>query len=513
MTQQPRYATLRDYVALLRRQRVIIVVVTAVFALAGFGLSLTQSPTYTAQANISYHDLSESLRLLGVNVVPVVSPQQLAETGAEQVTSYSVAKRVAKQLKQTNATPQQLQNAITTHISATSNLVTVQANWESAGFAAQLANAFADQGVAAIRRSQRRQIDRAIKGLEDRTGTHPGAVPATPGQIAAQQELVTLQTIKSIARPSEVAQRADAPSGPTSPKPARNTILGAVVGIAFALLAAYVRDSLDRKIRRSKDAHDELGFPILGHVAARALGSTGLASNGRAYVAPADLESFRVLRNNLAFFQSEQPVRVVLVTSGLAAEGKTTVAASLASAAAVAGQRTLLVDGDLRRPDIASRLEIKSEPGLAEYLAGTSPPQDILQSYRIGQQGNGAGRASARSATESVMVCIASGRVPAQPAELLTSERCRDFLDKVGKAYDLVVIDSSPLLSSVDPLELIPFVDLVLVCVRLSWSTREEARAIKNALGRLPDRPTGLVVTGLGDDEEEYGYYAGAYDA
>jgi Mrp family chromosome partitioning ATPase len=252
-------------------------------------------------------------------------------------------------------------------------------------------------------------------------------------------------------------------------------------------------------------------MPVLGRVGATALGSAGLASNGAVPLTPADFEAFRMLRTNLAFFESEAPLKSVLVTSGLANEGKSTVAASLAGAAAAAGQSVLLVEADLRRPVLSRRLGLVRSPGLAEYLAGAAAPQEVLQTCEVRQDrgfgGPMAGSNGHDAVTGPFLVCIAAGELPADPAGLLASNRCREFLAKVSKAYDLVILDSSPMLSSVDPLELVPNVDGVVLCVRLGLSTREEVRAVKAAFRRLPERPTGLVVTGFAGGEEEYAYY------
>ncbi len=508
MSNEPRYATLRDYLALLRRQRLVIVLVAVVFAAAGLAVSVAQSRTYEAQASVSFRDLSQDLRILGVNTIPGLAPDQLAAISAQQVTRPAVASRVKKQLGRPSPSASELRGAITARVAAVTNLVLVQASWGDPGFAAKLANEFARQTIAVARKQQQRQIQAAIDKLQPAAKTAP-LTPPTPAQTAAQEQLVTLQTVKSIVRPAEITQPAQPPGAPSSPKPVRNTILGGLVGLAIGLLAAFLRDSLDRRIRGSKDAHEELGYPVLGRIGASALGSAGLASDGRVQLTPADLESFRVLRTNVAFFDPGGPRRSVLVTSGLPEEGKTTVAAALASAAAAAGQRTLLVEGDLRRPAMASRLGVKESPGLSEYLLGHSTPEDILQTHTMTLGRNGSSRKSVApsSRATATLICITAGRLPDQPAELLASERCRDFLEKVSKAYDLVVIDSSPLLSSVDPLELVPYVDAVMVCVRLSQSTRDEARAVKAALGRLPERPTGVVITGLREREEAYGYY------
>ncbi|MGH2987374.1 MAG: CpsD/CapB family tyrosine-protein kinase, partial [Solirubrobacterales bacterium] len=244
-----------------------------------------------------------------------------------------------------------------------------------------------------------------------------------------------------------------------------------------------------------------------GRIGAGALGSSGLAGNGTGSLDPADLEAFRMLRTNLSFFGPHKPLRSVLVTSGVPGEGKSTVATSLASAAAAAGQRTLLVECDLRRPTLAQRLGLDESPGLSEYLAGSAGPQEILQLRKFSLASGANGSSPSSPVAERSLVCIAAGSPPAQPAELLASDRCRDFFRKVASVYDLVVVDSSPMLSAVDPLELIPVVDGVLVCIRLGLTTRDDVRAVKGALHRLPERPTGLVVTGLGGKEEEYAYY------
>jgi len=330
------------------------------------------------------------------------------------------------------------------------------------------------------------------------------------GALAAQQNLTALTNLREALDdgtivPAELARRAEVPGNPSSPKTVRNTILGLIVGLALGLLAAFARDVLDRRIRSSTQAHEEYGLPVLGRVGEASLGTTGAArgTNGRV-ITPADIESFRILRTNLVALDPDRPPRSVLVTSAVAQEGKSTVSASLAGASAAAGQRTLLVEGDLRRPVFAKRLGINDSPGLAEYLAGTAEPKDILQTVPVDARG----RANGASADdEKTLVCIAAGNPQGEPAELLALDRCRDFLEKVTRAYDLVIIDSSPMLATADPLELLPHVDSVLVCARLTTSTSDHARGVRDALALMQERPAGLVVTGAGAADGYYGYY------
>ncbi len=290
-----------------------------------------------------------------------------------------------------------------------------------------------------------------------------------------------------------MVQSAVEPTSPSSPHPGRNTVLGAIVGFALALLFAFSRDSLDRRLRSSHDAHQALGMPILGQVRDSAMGHPGLAGKDNVRVSDADFEAFRVLRMNLGYLAADGPLRTLLVTSGLAQEGKSTVSMSLACASALAGQRTLLVECDLRRPTFAERLGIASTPGLTDFLQGKASPQDVLQVIDLpgGASSNGA---SEGNGEQSRLVAVTAGTRVENPAELLIGDRFKGFLEKVSKAYDLVILDTSPMLAVVDPLEIVPLVDAVLLCVRSQQTTREQARAARGALANLPARPIGAVI-------------------
>lgn len=508
-----RYSTLRDYLALLRRQKLIVVAAIVAFGGAAFALSASQEESYEALATTQYNDIARDASFAGSIDLPAdINPVQNAFIKAEDVASLDTARRVRKKLE-TDISPERLQSAIETKVDAQSFLLEITATWDDPEFAARLANTFAEVNVEDENRRLERQLEATVEDLEPRT---KGDVVNDAGVVNlpvfnARSALSAVSTLRALVDegvvvPAEVARRAEPPDAAASPRTARNTILGAIVGLAIGLLAAFARDSLDRRIRTSADAHDVFELPVLGRVGQSALGTTGAArsSNGPGFVRPADIEAFRILRTNMAALTPGRPPRSVLVTSGLPQEGKTTVAISLAAASAAAGQRTLLVDGDLRRPAVAQRLGLPATPGLSEYLARTAEPRDILHTVSVSAMGGGSNGASE---DERVLVCIPAGNAQGEPAELLASDRCRNFLDKVSRAYDLVVIDTSPLLAAADPLELAPRVESLLICVRLTTSTRDEAAAVKQAVRLLPERPTGLVVTGAGASDEYSGYY------
>jgi capsular exopolysaccharide synthesis family protein len=230
-----------------------------------------------------------------------------------------------------------------------------------------------------------------------------------------------------------------------------------------------------------------------------------------------DVESFRILRSNIGFLDVDRPIKSILVTSPLPEEGKSTVAASLATANAAAGKRTLLVECDLRRPCLSDRLAVNRSPGLSDYLAGQASPADIVQVVTLTETGSNAYAKNGddpptAEAEAGRLVVIVAGSQSIRPAELLGSQRFRSFLEEVGAAYDTVVIDTPPLLSVSDTLEIVPLADSVLLCIRADQTTRDQARAVQDALARLPERTTGIVVTGLKPGREhDYGYYSYAY--
>ncbi|MGH2923409.1 MAG: Wzz/FepE/Etk N-terminal domain-containing protein [Solirubrobacterales bacterium] len=517
MSETPRYATLRDYLRVIRTQRWLIIGITLAFVGAAFAYTILQTPKYTAEASLSFREIGQDLDFLGRENIPEFAPDQRASINAQQVNQDDVAASVQKALG-TDLTVDELKASVGTEVASRTSLVVLKATDTDPDFAAELANAYADQVVAADTREVRNRLDQVIDPLvsEVRGG------PTDPGEAfrdsLTQQQIAQLRTLREIAEPVQITTRAEVPDSPSSPDTLRTTALGFVVGLALGLIVAFLRDSLDRRLRQSDDVQSELHLPVVGRVPEEALGDPGFAANGNVDLDKIEphLEAFRMLRTNLEFLQADSPIRTVLITSGLPEEGKSTVAMALAGAAAVAGKQVLLVECDLRRPSFAERLGIKREPGLTDYLVGRARPADILQVVDLMSptSPNGANGGRKPDKIEAAkMVCIAAGSQAPLPAELLGSERFEHFLEKVSKVYDFVILDSSPILPVVDSLELVPQVDGMLVCVRLSRTTREEARAAHESLSRLPGCPTGVVVTGVRPGEDSYGYYYGAYSS
>jgi polysaccharide biosynthesis transport protein len=518
MSHQPfQYATLGDYMRVLRRRRVLVFVIALGAAVLALGLSLTQDRVYTAQAQLQFRDPLADLNIVGVSgeIVPELAPNQRAAANAELVTRPEVTSRVRRKLD-TEVSADALQAAVSGRVSPQTNLVILDASWGDPEFAAELANAYANAARTVGTNETRRRLEQVEESILAQIEVAKDDLPAGGAAFrlaALEQNLSQVRSLRDIAAPVEVAERAETPSAPVSPQPVRNTVLGAVLGLILGLVAAFLRDSLDKRFHTAQEVHEVLDVPVLGRVPERAFAHAGLARNGHPPMLESDFEPFRMLRMNLAFLSKEKPIRSVLVTSAVPGEGKTTVSMALASAAALAGQRVLLVECDLRRPTFSRRMGIARAPGLTDYLNGHAAPAAVLQMVNLNVpasiDANGAGTARRAPESAGTLVCVAAGSPVAKAPELLQGPRFTDFVAKVTKAYDLVVFDGSPLLAVADPLEVAPHVDGVLVCARARSTTKDQLRAARATLDHLPERPAGAVITGLGRGDESYEYYYG----
>jgi polysaccharide biosynthesis transport protein len=527
-----RYATLRDYIAVLRRYWWLIGIIALIGAGAGAADALRKKAVYQANVEVAFQDPTKDLSLVGIPANAVVTPVQVAALNETTATTPAVMTQVKRQLRTPLSVPA-LTGEIGTSVNVGSGLLLITASASNPTFAARLANTLGNVLVAQDNRQARAQFAQVADHLRRRIAALrplPGGAP-NPQLSFYEDELARLNTLAGFATAAQIANPAEPPSGPSSPHKAREAVIGGVLGLLLGLIAAFVRDSMDRRLRKPSDFESAFELPVIGHVRKQSLGRVAYASNGAGAVDRLDLESFRILRRNVEFLDPERAPKVVLVTSAVAEEGKTTVASSLAFVLAAAGKKALLVDCDLRRPDLAGRVKVELSPGLSEYLAGVASTEEISRTVTFSETSLAAGKASKNGAGKTAdpdsletgsekaglgplvheLACVPAGTVTSRGSELLGTSRFQEFLEHASASYAVVVLDSSPLLPVADTLEILPHVDSIVICARQSRTTRDQARAVKAALARFPPRPTGVVVTGIKPRGAEYEVYAYSY--
>ena len=276
--------------------------------------------------------------------------------------------------------------------------------------------------------------------------------------------------------------------GKVEPRTVRNVVAAGVLGLVLGLIAAFLREQSDRPLRGREELERGFGLPVIGQVPfekRRRRDAKRLAWSPGGKVA----DAYRHLRANLQYLAVGRPLRTLLVTSAAPEQGTTTVTANLALAIARSGASSIVIDGDLRGPELEAALGVPSGgPGLTSLLVGAARLEDAVRDVEVPADGEGARPAGRLS-------FLPSGPLPPNPAELLSSARMEQLLARLSVFYDYVLIDSPPLLPTADALELARTVDGAILCVRGARAAADEARGLR-ALG---DRPgvhlVGIVLT------------------
>ena len=212
-----------------------------------------------------------------------------------------------------------------------------------------------------------------------------------------------------------------------------------------------------------------------------------------AYTDPrsAAAEAYRALRTNIQFASPDKPLRTLLATSTSPEDGKSTTLANLAITLAETGARTVLVDADLRRPAQHALFGLTNDVGLTSVmLSRTAEPYIPVQATAVQNLG-----------------VLTSGPLPPNPAELLASQRMRDFLTRLAGLADYVLFDTPPIIAVTDAAILAPRVDGVLIVVRAGKTKRDLAIKAKRLLAQVNAPVVGVILNDASLDTKAYGYY------
>ena len=312
------------------------------------------------------------------------------------------------------------------------------------------------------------------------------------------------------------------PTGPSRPNKSRNITLAVLVGLIGGMGLALLREYLDNTVKNPDDVESLSRLPSLAVVPAFS-GSDGdhrgrfqklLRGSGNGFQERVALlshsepqsqisEAFRALRTSLLLSQADRPPQVILVTSALPHEGKTTAAVNIGVTLAQLGDRTLLVDGDLRKPGISRALHMTDgkHAGLSSYLAGVTSLDVVTVPHPL----------------ISNLHAIPTGPIPPNSADLLSSHRLAEMVRELRKRYKFIVIDSPPIMAATDAVILSALVDGVLLVVRSGETPKEAFTRTRDLLSSVKSHVLGVVLnavdSGSPDYYRSYRYYPYVYSA
>lgn len=259
-----------------------------------------------------------------------------------------------------------------------------------------------------------------------------------------------------------VIDTADVPRAPSSPNLLKNLLVALILGLALAGITVFLKDQFDDAIRVPEDIESKLGLPLLG-IVPRALEDT--PETALADPKSPISEAYNSLRGSLLYSTREGLPQVLLVTSAQPGEGKTTTSYAIATSFARMGKSVLLIDADLRRPSLHRRLNLPNDSGLSSLLVSRDPIDAAIV-----------------ATAQDKLSLLTSGAVPPSPTELLSSGRLEQILQDAARRFELVIIDSPPILGLADAPTMAPLADGVLFVVEAERSRRG---ALKAALRRL----------------------------
>jgi capsular exopolysaccharide synthesis family protein len=294
-----------------------------------------------------------------------------------------------------------------------------------------------------------------------------------------------------------VVDVAPLPTFAVAPNRRRATFMAMLLGLALGIGLAIGLDRLDDSVKSPDELSTRFQLPVLGQIPAIRVSEKQANSNiplSRlvSHVDPRSVvaEAYRSLRTNIAFARAQSRVRTLVLTSPGPADGKSTTVANLAITFAQQGQRTLLVDGDLRRAVLDKTFSIPRTPGLTEVIIGVAPLS-----------------AAVHETTVANLFVMGSGQLPPNPSELLGSDRMREVLAEARETFDIVLFDSPPLLAVTDAAVLSTMVDGAILVVRVGSTSREAVRRAAAHLRSVHSRVLGAVLNDI--DASHGGYYGG----
>jgi polysaccharide biosynthesis transport protein len=295
---------------------------------------------------------------------------------------------------------------------------------------------------------------------------------------------------------------------PVSPKNAQNIAIGSFLGLFLGAAAAFILDSTDRRIKTAQEAQQMLpDYPILGRIPdfqQKEMVVTSKLMFGKSARTPGRLlsrntgsdqenEAFRSLQANLRFLNADSPVQVIVISSSLPREGKSTVAANLALVSAELGRSVLLVDGDMRKPSQHRIWRQNPDVGLSNVLTGQSRPEEAIIEV------------------EPNLFLLTAGVSPPNPVALIDSAQMGVLVGEWAKTYDLVIIDAPPLTVAADATLLSKQANGLVLVLRPNVADKDSVTQTQEILKQSEQNVLGLVLNGIPMESKKYNdyYYTG----
>jgi polysaccharide biosynthesis transport protein len=522
---------LRDYLAVFRRQLVLIIAITLLGGAAAAAYSFRRTPVYESTASVLVRAIITNAFDPGQRV-----DQQLNMFNQRQLAMSEPVAAIAAKALQTTATPAQLLEHVKVDVPANSQILRIKYQDTVPLTAQKGADAFAEAYLASREATARAQATTGKRGLQrdiarfqrqasaaDKVIANPNADSST--RQAAQVKLnsannrldqlfTELSGFQSLDfTPGTVIAAADLPATPTSPNHRLDIGIGLLVGLFLGVVLAFVRDRTDDRLRGREDLAERLDRPVLATIPSlskrvRQQGTLRWRRRSRNSLVTLEqpnspaAESYRTLRTRMARLASQLDITSVMIVSAGVGEGKSTTAANLAVVLAETGKDVLLVSADLRRPRVHQFFGLQNKSGLSNLLTDGTPPNK-----RKGPVADGKQMASELWSVAPNLWVVLSGPLPPHPSALMDSDSMRQFLKEQRDLFDFIILDCPPALVVADSLALAPMVDAALVVADAKESDRDLVTRLREELEQVGGKVVGAVLNRSKQSSRNTYYY------
>jgi len=500
MTEFGSEPSIRTYLHILRQRKWWVGSIAVLGLAASLAFSLTAQKQYSATAQLLVQPSVNASGVGGAQQEPVTQTE--VETELQLVTSAPVQQAVRNRLQSTPAVSAsevgQTDVMAITATSGTPSQASVIANLYATDFV-QYQQAVASRSLTTAEAQLGSQISSVGKQLNSLRGntTSPEATALLNQEAVLKEQLAQMQVSGSVDTGAVVlVTPAQTPVSPSSPKPVQDALLGLAAGLALGLGAAFLRDSFDDRLTSKEATEHAGGAPVLAMIPAVPSWrrSAPLVVTVTEPNSPA-AESYRSLRTSLQFARQERQLSSLLVTSPGVGEGKTSTLANLGVVFAQAGEQVLLVSCDLRRPRIGAFFGLDEHAGLTSVLLGERTLEEMVQPVP------GFDRLS----------LLPAGPVPSNPAELLNSAHALDIFTRLRDQYDLVLIDSPPMLPVTDATILSRHADATLMLAAAGQTRRADLHRAVEKLDQVGATILGIVLNKVTRQTGSYYGYTYSY--
>jgi capsular exopolysaccharide synthesis family protein len=500
-----------DYLRVLSRRKLVFLLIVVLVPATAIAGSLTRPPTYLASAEvlIRTQTLADSLN---EGQQSYVDPARVAQTRAKLARVPAVVDQVLADVPEAGLDQEEFLKSSTVSTALDSDFLTFSVKNTDPDLAMQLATAYAqaftqyEQGLETQALEDR--LDVVRQQLADLRAS--GATGSLEYRDLQSQES-QLAALAAVQRPSAQVVR-DADRAPkVGPRTVRNGFIALFLGLVLALIVVFLLDALDTRVRSVDSIREVLGLRLLGRLPAPP--SRLRKENGLVMLADPtspEAEPFRVLRASLDFASADDAAQVIMISSGVDGEGKSTTAANLAVALARTGRRVVLIDADVGRPHLHRLFGLEERPGLTDLELGDTRLEEALRPIGLTDKASEADRSSGRLSRTGSLEVLPAGSALQDPDDLGFENAVGRIIQRVWPRADIVLVDTPPLLMS-DAIALSAHVDAIAVVVRLKALRTSALQDMSRILEASPTAKLGFILTGV-DKSDSYGHQRYASD-